>query len=72
MTCQTLTYGVSCANIHVVMGSNCCHANRNTYSKPMCEWTIRSAQKSESATGFSDPAAKGAMVTGMRAAEMIL
>jgi hypothetical protein len=38
----------------------------------MCEWTIRSAQKSESATGFSDPAAKGAMVTGMRAAEMIL
>jgi hypothetical protein len=44
----------------------------NTYSKPMCEWMTRRAQKMESATGLSDPAAKGARVKGMMPAEMIL
>lgn len=43
-----------------------------SYSKPMCEWTTRRAQRMESVTGFSEPAAKGATVRGMRPAETIL
>lgn len=42
------------------------------YSKPICEWTTRRAQRMESVTGFSDPAANGARVRGMRPAETIL
>jgi hypothetical protein len=38
----------------------------------MCEWTTRRAQRIESVSGFSDPAAKGAMVKGIRPAETIL
>jgi hypothetical protein len=38
----------------------------------MCECTTSIAQKMESATGFSDPAAKGARVKGTMPAEMIL
>lgn len=41
-------------------------------SKPMCEWTTSRAQRIESVTGFSEPAAKGAIVRGMRPAETIL
>jgi hypothetical protein len=44
----------------------------NPYSKPMCEWMTRRAQKMESATGLSEPAAKGARVKGMMPAETIL
>jgi hypothetical protein len=44
----------------------------NTYSKPMWECTTRRAQRIESVTGFSEPAAKGAMVKGTRPAETIL
>lgn len=43
-----------------------------TYSNPMCECTTKSAQRIESVTGLSDPAAKGARVKGMRPAETIL
>lgn len=45
---------------------------RETYSKPMCEWMRRVAQRRASVVGFSEPAAKGAMVKGMRAPDMIL
>jgi hypothetical protein len=38
----------------------------------MCEWTTSRAQKIESVTGFSDPAAKGARVRGTIPAEMAL
>lgn len=38
----------------------------------MCEWIRMVAQKAASMTGFKAPAAKGAMVRGMRAADMIL
>jgi hypothetical protein len=41
-------------------------------SKPMCEWTTSRAQRIESVTGFSEPAAKGAIVRGMRPADTIL
>jgi len=41
---------------------------RSIYWNPICECTIRSAQKVASKTGFREPPAKGAMVTGMRAA----
>jgi hypothetical protein len=44
----------------------------STYSKPICECTTKSAQKTESITGFSDPAANGARVSGIRPAETIL
>lgn len=43
-----------------------------TYSKPICEWMTSSAQKMESVTGFSDPAANGARVKGTMPAETIL
>lgn len=42
------------------------------YSKPMCEWTRRVAQRMASVTGLREPAAKGAMVKGMRAADISL
>jgi len=41
-------------------------------SKPMCEWMTSRAQRTESMTGFSDPAAKGAMVSGTSPAATIL
>jgi hypothetical protein len=53
-------------------GTSFVYGQRDPYSKPMCEWTTRRAQKMESATGLSDPAAKGARVKGMMPAEMIL
>ena len=43
-----------------------------TYSKPMCEWMTSRAQRIESVIGFREPAAKGAIVRGMRPAETIL
>lgn len=44
----------------------------NTYSKPMCEWMTRRAQRMESVTGLREPAAKGATVRGIRPADTIL
>ena len=38
----------------------------------MCECMTKRAHRIESVSGFSDPAAKGAMVKGMRPAETIL
>lgn len=42
------------------------------YSKPMCEWTKMAAQNIASMSGFSEPAANGAIVRGMRPADTIL
>ena len=38
----------------------------------MCEWIIIVAQRIASVMGFNDPAAKGATVKGMRAADTSL
>lgn len=38
--------------------------------KPMCEWMRMVEMKRPSMTGLSEPAAKGAMVRGIRPAEM--
>ena len=45
---------------------------RATYSNPMCECMRIAAHKLASIIGFSEPAANGATVRGMRVAEMIL
>lgn len=42
------------------------------YSKPMWEWIRRVAQRSASRVGLREPDAKGAMVNGMRAADINL
>lgn len=39
-------------------------------SKPMCEWMRMVAHRIASIVGFSDPAANGAIVRGMRPAEI--
>lgn len=44
----------------------------NTYSKPTCVWNTSRAHRTESMTGFSDPAAKGATVKGTRPAATAL
>ena len=44
----------------------------HTYWNPMCEWIRMLAAKTESNTGFSDPATNGATVSGTRAADMSL
>lgn len=38
----------------------------------MWEWMIKSEQRTASKTGFRDPPAKGAMVSGTRPADMSL
>jgi len=45
---------------------------RETYWNPTWEWATRRAQKTASKVGFMDPAAKGAIVTGINATETIL
>jgi hypothetical protein len=47
-------------------------ASSETYSNPICECTTRRAQRIESVTGLKEPAANGAIVKGIRPAEMIL
>lgn len=44
----------------------------STHWKPICECTRRVAQSTESIRGFSAPPANGAIVSGIKAAEMIL
>lgn len=39
-------------------------------SKPICEWMRIVPQRMASMTGFKEPAAKGAMVRGIRPTEM--
>jgi hypothetical protein len=39
-------------------------------SKPICEWMRIAPQRIASVMGFNDPDAKGAIVKGMREAEM--
>jgi len=50
----------------------CMRRRDETDSKPMCEWMTRLAQRIESMRGLREPEAKGAMVKGMRATDMIL
>ena len=38
--------------------------------KPTCEWMMRVAHSIASVTGLREPAAKGAIVRGIRAAEI--
>ena len=59
-------------DLHNVSHGNHYKRFQSTYSKPMCEWTTKRAQRIESVSGFRDPAAKGAMVKGIRPAETIL
>lgn len=44
----------------------------SAYWNPMWEWMIKSEQRTASKTGFRDPPAKGAMVSGTRPADMSL
>ena len=43
-----------------------------TYWKPMYVWTMIMLMKAPSSSGLNEPAAKGATVIGMRAADKIL
>jgi len=49
-----------------------CRLDETAYWNPICEWTISKPMKKPSIVGYNAPAAKGAIVSGISAAETAL